>query len=42
MKNIKRHKPSVAEEMSHSYDMYSVGNMVNNYVISLNGVFIMN
>ena len=42
MKNINRHKPPVAEKVSHSYDMYSVENMVNNCVISLNGVFIIN
>ena len=34
-RQIERYKPVAAKEMSHEYQMYSVGNVVNNYVISL-------
>ena len=35
---MKRHKLSVAKYMSlHEYEMYSVGNIVNNYVTPLYG-----
>ena len=35
VREIKRYKLSVTKQMSHGYEMYSVGNIVNNYVISL-------
>ena len=37
MREIKRYKRPVAKQMSHGYKMYSVGNIANNYVISLYG-----
>ena len=37
MRKIKRYKFSVIKQMSHGYEMYSMGNIVNNYVISLYG-----
>ena len=37
MRETKRHKLSVTKHMSHRNEMYSVGNIVNNYVISLYG-----
>ena len=35
MKEIKRYKLLVTKEMSHRYEMYSVGNIVNNFVICM-------
>ena len=35
MREIKRYKISVAKQMSHRGEIYSVGNIVNNYIISL-------
>ena len=35
MREIKRYKLSVAKQMSRGHEIYSVGNIVNNYVISL-------
>lgn len=32
---IKRYKPLIAKYMSHWYEMYSMRNIVNNYVIFL-------
>ena len=37
VKEIKRYKLPVTKRMSHRDEMYSVGNMINNYVISLYG-----
>ena len=37
MKETKRHKLPAAKETSHRYEMYSMGNIVNNHVISLYG-----
>ena len=37
MSEIKRYKLLVAKQMSHEYETYSVGKIVNNYVISLYG-----
>ena len=37
MSEIKKYKVSVAKQMSHEYEMYSVGKIVNHYVISLYG-----
>ena len=34
MREIKRHRPIVAKQMCHIHEMDSVGNMVNNYIIS--------
>ena len=37
MGEIKRYKLPVAKYVSHRYEMYSGGNLGNNYVISLYG-----
>ena len=37
MSEIKRYKLPVAKQMSHEYERYSVGKIVNNYVMSLYG-----
>ena len=35
VREIKRYKFPITEQMSSKYEMYTVGNIVNNYVISL-------
>ena len=35
VREIKRYKLSITKHMSHRYEMYSVGNMVNIYIMSL-------
>ena len=35
MKEIKRYQLPVSTQMSHGYESYSIGNVVNSYVISL-------
>ena len=35
MREIKRYKFPAAKLMSHSYEMYSVGNIVNNYLCNV-------
>ena len=37
MREIKRYRLPVAKSMSQEYEMYSVGNTVNNKVVSLYG-----
>ena len=37
MKEIKRYKLLVTKYMSHRHKMYSVGNVVDNYVVFLFG-----
>ena len=37
MREIKRYKLSVAKLVSQGYEIYSMGNAVNNYVMSLYG-----
>ena len=37
VREIKRYKLSVAKYINHGDEMYSVGNIVNNYVVSLCG-----
>ena len=37
VKEIKRYKLPVAKQMSHSYEICSVANILYNYVISLYG-----
>lgn len=37
LRDIVKHKLSVTKQMSHRHEMYSVGNIANNYVISLYG-----
>ena len=37
MKEIKRYKLPVSKQMSHRYERYSMGNTVNNHVLSLCG-----
>ena len=35
MREIKRYKLPLAKYMNHRYEMYSVGNIVNNFIIVL-------
>ena len=37
MREIKWHKLSGTRQVSQECEMYSIGNIINNYVISLNG-----
>ena len=37
MREMKQNKLPVAKWMSHRYEMYSMGNIFNNYIISLYG-----